>query len=55
MARDEAMMFPNDRIRTWLANRVNKESSIPAPDVPELEESTNELDPVQSLEPELVR
>jgi hypothetical protein len=59
MARDEAMMFPNDRIRTWLAdNRANSqekpENLIASPDKSSDEELPHDLDSVEMLEPDVL-
>ena len=52
MARDEAMMFPNERIKSWLANNRagsedTPEGSIPNPDKLSGEDLTHELESVE--------
>jgi len=57
MSRDEAMMFPNDRIRTWLNNnRTNSqaitERPLTDPGSPASEELIHEIDSTDALAPE---
>jgi len=58
MARDKAMMFPNDRIRTWLTNnRTNPQAASQSPppgsESPTCEELIHEIDAAEPLNPEL--
>jgi hypothetical protein len=56
MARDEAMMFPNERIKSWLANnRAGSEETPESPDQLLGEELTRELDAVETLESDVLR
>ena len=52
MEPEEAMMFPNERIKTWLANnRANAQKSEPGNDATPHEQPDLELDGIE-LEPE---
>ena len=58
MARDKAMMFPNDRIRTWLTNnRTNPQATAQGPqpgsESPTCEELIHEIEATEPLNPEL--